>query len=112
MSSEYRIQFFGNVEAQRTEAEIFLSSPPSVDPWAVLYDSTSGFVIEFLTPASATCVDVIDAAIADAREGLLQYVNRRGQNPPVGLTPVGLSLWLMEKVDGTAMGRQINVGAA
>ena len=52
------------------------------------------------------------AAIASAQQGLAQYVNRRGINPPSGLTPEGLSLWLMEKVDGTAMGSKINVGAA
>ena len=41
------------------------------------------------------------------QEALKPYVNRRGENPPSGLSVVGLSLWLMEKADCTALGVRI-----
>jgi hypothetical protein len=45
-----------------------------------------------------------DASIAEAKERLIHYVNRLGTDPPEGLTLGGLSLWLMQKDDGTAFG--------
>jgi hypothetical protein len=42
-----------------------------------------------------------------AKEALLPYINRIGTNPPSGLTPAAMSLWLMTKADGTAMGTKV-----
>ncbi|MEE8371200.1 MAG: hypothetical protein V3R73_03560, partial [Sphingomonadales bacterium] len=47
-------------------------------------------------------------ALALARKTLQRYVNRRGEDPPEGLTAAGFSLWLMEMDDGTAMGQRIS----
>jgi hypothetical protein len=43
-------------------------------------------------------------AIENAKESLSHYVNRRGENPPENATWGAISLWLMVKDDGTAMG--------
>lgn len=48
-----------------------------------------------------------DAILAAGREALEPYVNGRGENPPRGLRWAGLSFWLMERKDGTAMGHSI-----
>jgi hypothetical protein len=48
-----------------------------------------------------------NAAVEKARERLAAYVNRLGDGSPDGLTAAGLSLWLLEKADGTAMGRSL-----
>ena len=48
-----------------------------------------------------------DAAVEEAKARLRRYVNRTGENAPEGLSPAGLSFWLMEKDDGTAMGRPV-----
>lgn len=58
-------------------------------------------------PAGDDEAQRLASALARARETLAQYVNRRGDNPPGGLTAAGLSLWLMEMSDGTAMARPI-----
>ena len=72
---------------------------------AVMFESSDGWHIE-LTPGETASypLDGFVSAIASAREGLGHYVNRRGENPPEGLSSAGLSLWLMQKSDGTAMG--------
>jgi hypothetical protein len=46
----------------------------------------------------------VPGGIGAAKVHLLEYVNRRGENQPEGLTAAGLSLWRMEKADGTALG--------
>jgi hypothetical protein len=53
------------------------------------------------------CCEAVRVAASLARETLTDYVNRTGRSAPVDLTDIGLSLWLMQKRDGTAMGRRI-----
>lgn len=48
----------------------------------------------------------MNAALSQAKQALSQYVNRRGEDPPRGATIGVLALWLMQKIDGTAMGRK------
>jgi hypothetical protein len=43
--------------------------------------------------------------INTAKEALRPYVNRKGTNPPIGLSAAEFSLWLMMKEDGTALGQ-------
>lgn len=106
MAATYHIEFFGNIETCRTEAEIYVGAK-TTEPWAILYQSSQGWVIECLD-STGVPVDVAAAAVDEARRGLNEYVNRRGENPPSGLTAEGLAFWLMEKSDGTSMGRVID----
>jgi len=105
MSDPFRIVVVGNPSVPRTEAEVYV--PAGADaPVLVVYESPRGWVTEPLggrAPPSA----VVDSAVQAARQRLSQYVNRTGQGAPTGLTVPGLSLWLMEKTDGTAMGRRV-----
>ncbi len=105
MSEAFSISFLGNVSNCRTEAEVSLRHPPpGADPLcAVVYESESGPVVELFGVAKDSKSPSLIAAIEDAKRGLVAYVNRRGTNLPDGLTRAGLSLWLMEKADGTAM---------
>lgn len=105
---EYRIQFLGNVQTGRTEALIYFpGGTRDAEPWAIVYEGPDGWAIEIVGDASRMPLRTLETAVRTAREGLEAYVNRRGENPPPGLTPAGLSLWLMEKKDGTAMERPI-----
>jgi hypothetical protein len=106
VSDIFSINFLGNVSDCRTEAEISLRHPPSdADPLcAVVYEGISGPVVDWFGHAGESKSPALVAAVEDAKLGLLNYVNRRGLNPPEGLSRAGLSLWLLEKVDGTAMG--------
>ncbi len=103
---EFRITILGNVDESRTEAEVYLL-PDSDGPALVLYESADGWRVDPLEGAVALPLDVMVTALAAARKRLERYVNRRGDNRPVGLTGPGLSLWLMEQGDGTSMGKRI-----
>ena len=99
-----RLSILGNLQEVRTEVEI----SDSESELALVYDSPDGWVTEILNQQRAAHKDAeLNSAIEEAREALSHYVNRRGEDVPDGLTAAGLSLWLMEKDDGTAMGRPI-----
>lgn len=98
----FSIQILGNVQTCRAEAEIFF--PGSTEPWAVVWEDASGWQSEIFGPAPVSEA-VAKEATESARLRLSQFINRRGENPPAGLSAPGLSLWLMAKADGTAMGR-------
>ena len=104
MNLPFSISFLGNVTDCRTEAEVSLRHPPAdTDPLcAVVYENASGPVVEWFGTAKGSKSPALTEAVESAKSGLLAYVNRRGSNPPEGLTRAGLSLWLMEKADGTA----------
>jgi len=106
VSDTFRINFLGNVSNCRTEAEVSLRHAPSnTDPLcAVVYENESGPVVEWFGSAGESKSPALTAAVEDAKLGLLNYVHRRGFNPPEGLTRAGPSLWLLEKGNGTAMG--------
>jgi len=106
VSESFSVTFLGNVSDCRTEAEVsFRHSPSGTDPLcAVVYENESGPVVEWFGVANESKSPSLAAAVEDAKLGLLAYANRRGSNPPAGLTRAGLSLWLLEKVDGTAVG--------
>ena len=107
MSGAFRIDYLGNVADCRTEAEVSQRhSPSGTDPLcAVVYENEQGPVVEWFGVAKSSATPVgLAEAVEDAKRGLAVYINRRGINPPEGLTRAGLSLWLLEKADGTAMG--------
>jgi hypothetical protein len=91
---------FTNLDESRTECEI--SDDSSVV--AVVYEGHDGWHVNSLRTLSADEREAFDASMAEAKERLSHYVNRFGEDVPEGLTLGGLSLWLMQKDDGTAMG--------
>jgi hypothetical protein len=104
VSQPFVIQFFGNVEACRTEARIRAQeAAPSDAPVAILYETSLGLVVSY-PGASEPGLPGLDAAIAEARAELLHYINRKGEPRPAGITRAGLSVWLMERDDETVMG--------
>ena len=107
--SRYSIMICGNIGECRTEAEITRDSDHGREVFvALVHESAEGWHEEiFDQPAGDDEARQLAAALARARESLVQYVNRRGDNPPEGLTAAGLSFWLMEMSDGTAMGRPV-----
>lgn len=103
--THYAVSILGNVQEVRTEAEIecgILDGQSKLV--AVAYESADGWITEVLDEALAQEPDEeFAAAISQAQDSLNHYVNRLGENPPQGLTSAGLSFWLMEKDDGTAV---------
>jgi hypothetical protein len=114
VSAGFDITFLGNVVECRTEAEVSLrAAPAGADPLcALVYENESGAVVELFGVANGNYPPAgLNNAIEDAKRGLVAYVNRRGASPPDGLTAAGLSLWLLEKADGTAMGVKLRSAA-
>jgi len=106
MSEQFRIMILGNTVDGRTEAEVYIPQD-SADPVALVYEAEDGWVVENLENAVHVTAPSLQPAIASAKQSLGQYVNRTGKGAPAGLTGPGLSLWLLEKADGTAMGRRV-----
>ena len=102
------MQVVGNVDDRRTEVEIYPAGTATHgNPVAVVYDSRDGWIIRNAAGTGSPTIAIPPSVIERVEERLKEYVNRRGENPPVGLTRPGLSLWLMEKSDGTAMGVKV-----
>jgi hypothetical protein len=81
--SEFAMQIIGNPRDCRTEAEVSRMDGEFV---AVVYESAVGWQVEPATPLSA---EVTAAILAAAQARLRDHVNRRGENPPPGLTVEG-----------------------
>jgi len=105
--TKYSVSILGNVQTRRTEAEVERVCPDgSCRLAALVFEDEEGWQTQlFEEPASDEDREQLEAAVTGARKSLRDYVNRLGKNCPEGLTVAGLSLWLMEKSDGTAMGR-------
>lgn len=99
----FRIQFFFPVDDSVACAEILYQD----EFVASVYEKLDGWKIDLFQAPRGLDLEECLKAIALAKERLLEYVNRRGENPPEGLTAAGLSLRLSEKADGTAMGKNI-----
>ncbi|MEJ2548059.1 MAG: hypothetical protein P8125_09605 [Gemmatimonadota bacterium] len=102
MSERIEITICGYVDLRRTVAELVRAD--SGEFVGLVYEDSDGWKQEI--PDHLLSEAVLSAA-EHAKATLSEYVNRRGENVPDGLTRAGLSLWLMEKSDGTAMGRPI-----
>jgi hypothetical protein len=105
VSPDCQITIVGNTADCRTEAEICIPRD-SGELIALVYEAESGWEVERFEDAPPVASVILEAAIESAKQALGQYPNRRGKGAPAGLTGPGLSLWLMEKADGTAMGRR------
>ncbi len=90
--------FFGNIQDRRVEAEVCDSVGTLI---AIIYEDDSGWHIEQFASGPA---QMDESFVAQVKKDLARYTNRKGDNPPEGLTAAGLALWLMQKDDGTAMG--------
>ena len=105
MNSRFTFTTFGSIDACRTEVE--LSRDGAV--CAVVYETEVGWQTKYIGATEITSSDAeLAVAIEEARQHLTHYVNRRGIDSPRGLTRAGLSLWLLEKDDGTSMGTPIS----
>ena len=95
---------FTNLDDCRTECEISDNSSVVV----VVYEGRDGWHVKRVGNISADEGQALDQSIAEAKERLSHYVNRFGDDVPSGLTRGDLSLWLMQKDDGTSMGIPIS----
>ena len=94
----------GNVDTCRTEAEIADETGVRV---AIVYEGLDGWHMELVDRRQGLPITEFDALVENAKEVLSHLVNRRGENVPREMTRGALSLWLMLKDDGTAMGRKL-----
>lgn len=108
MKPTFAISILGNVQSACTEAEISSPDKSGIDSvWAVVSDTKSGWHVTFIEAGFSLSLETVVSALKAAQEALKHYVNRRGENPPEGLTVADFSMWLMEKDEGTAMGRRV-----
>jgi hypothetical protein len=95
----FQIQLFFPVHDPVACAEILYGE----ELVANVYERPDGWKIDLFQSPQGLDLEECLGAIAFAKERLLEYVNRKGENPPEGLSPAGLSLWLTEKGDGTTI---------
>jgi hypothetical protein len=105
----FAIQYLGNVNRCRTEAEVVLTDRDVGDPLvALVYESEHGIAVQYFgRGANDRELPGLNDAVADAYLGLQRFINRRGIAPPEGLSRAGLSLWLLMKDDRTALGDKL-----
>jgi len=96
----------GNADQCRTECEISDETPATV---AVVYESHEGWQVNVLRPLRPEELEEFNATVAAAKQSLSHYINRMGSNPPEDATVGALSLWLMQKDDGTTLGIDLNI---
>jgi hypothetical protein len=101
--SSFAVTVLGNVNKCRTEAEVSRDGRLV----AIVYEASDGWHTDTIDSKLGQPQGDFDEAISTARQILSQYVNRCGTNPPQNTTMAALSLWLMVKVDRTAMGRSL-----
>jgi len=104
VADRLRFVVVANVQLCRTEAEVYLIGAVAERLIGVAYETSQGWRLDPVDWAVGLNPESAAAALAAAQEELKAYVNRRGDNPPPGLSGSGLSAWLMEKADGTAAG--------
>jgi len=98
--STYSVTILGNVEECRTEAEISRNGQLV----AIVFESSDGWHTNIVKNQSTLRSGDFDDAVVTARQALSHYVNRRGTDPPQGVTRGAFALWLMMKDGGNAMG--------
>lgn len=78
---------------------------------ATVYEKPDGWKIDLYQSPRGLDLDEFLRFVDAAKERLGEYTNRRGENPPEGLTAAGLSLWLTEKADGTTLADRMGKSA-
>lgn len=71
---------------------------------AIVYESREGWHVNLLRPIGNDELAAFNAGVDAAKQNLSHYVNRLGSDPPEEITTGALSLWLMQKDDGTVLG--------
>jgi hypothetical protein len=94
----------GNVDECRAECEI----SDDGQTVAVVYENDQGWHVQALRSIGDEERSAFNASVAEAKQTLSHYVNRLGANPPKDITVSGLSLWLMERDDGTVLGMKMS----
>jgi hypothetical protein len=100
----FTIEIISSVNDGCTSAEIYFGEQLI----AIVYERVEGWKVDLFVGPCGLSLDEFVKALDAAKAHLEHYVNRRGESAPEGLTAAGLSLWLMEKTDGTAMGVNLN----
>jgi hypothetical protein len=100
----FRIQLFFPVDEPIACAEILYGD----EFVANVYERPDGWKIDLFQSPRGMDLEECLRAIASAKERLREYVNRRGEDPPEGLTAAGLSLWLTKKKDGTTLADRLD----
>src|SRR4051812_12876714 len=99
----FGVQLFFPVDAPVACAEILSGE----DVVASIYETRDGWKIDLYQSPRGLDLDGLLGAVASAKERLSEYPNRRGDDPPEGLSAPGLSLWLTEKADGTTLADRV-----
>ena len=105
----FTIVVTGNHVEGFTAAELSWTTASGEHQLGRVFERPSGWVFQLFaedSPRDMPFDDFVDH-LRKAREALLPYVNRVGLDPPEALTSAAMSLWLMTKADGTAMGSRV-----
>lgn len=95
----------GNVDECRTEWEIADDTAETV---AVVYEGRDGWHVKVLRPLRNEELEAFNEAVEAAKQRFSHYINRMGGIAPEETTRGALSLWLMQKDDGTVLGIDID----
>jgi hypothetical protein len=93
----FQMQFIFPVDDPVAGAEILYGN----EFMATVYEKPDGWKIDLYQSPRGLDLDEFLQFVSTAKERLGEYTNRRGENPPEGLSAAALSLWLTEKADGT-----------
>jgi len=97
--THFTYQLIAIPEHGRLEAEI---QNESLEVVGIVYEDEVGWHVEICAENSESPAD---AFVESVKEQMRRFVNRTGQNIPEHIQTRGdLSLWLMVKDDGTALG--------
>ena len=100
----FQVQVIGVVDDGHTSAEVSYGD----ELIAIVYERPNGWRADLFQSPRGIPLPELLAALQSAQTRLSEYVNRRGDNSPEGLTRAAMSLWLLEKADGTAMGIKLS----
>ena len=102
--NQYSISIFGNVQENRTEAEISfkLESGANEIFVGIVHANEAGWIVEH----EHQKIPLPEQEIENAKLKLREYVNRKGIEVSPEMSPADHSLLLMLKEDGTAMGQK------
>lgn len=96
----FLVQVVGMVDDGYTSAEVYYGD----DLVAVVYERPDGWKTDLFRSPRGIPLPELLTTLESAKARLSEYANRLGERPPDGMTRAGMSLWLLERTDGTAMG--------
>lgn len=101
MDARFTMEVVANMQERRTEARIFVSGDPNYEypePFAIVFETPHGWGSELPTFRDDKEVpwSLLEEALEESADLLLNYPNRIGENTPAGLESGGLERWLLE----------------